>query len=188
MNWSKKVNKSGCSTDNSRLENYKLLIIVMYRMFEGHLSSNFLLLCEWPQTAFVSLLCIYSGVLYSEQCYSGVRYSEQCYSGVCYSEQCYSGVCYSEQCYSGVCYSEQCYSGVCYSEQCCNERMLQSTVFINKIRMLKRTQRNTIGRRSTCVSMTCRDFPLCLDCQSLSLLSFVMFSYQFSHLSANLYL
>jgi len=58
--------------------------------------------------------------------------------------------------------------------------MLQRTVFINEIRMLQRTRRNTIGRRSTRVRMTCRAFPLWLERQSSSLLSFVMFSYQFS--------
>ena len=64
--------------------------------------------------------------------------------------------------------------------------MLQWTVFINEIRMLQRiqmlqpTQRNTIGRRSTRVRMTCRAFPLWLDRQSSSLLSFVRLSYQFS--------
>jgi len=48
--------------------------------------------------------------------------------------------------------------------------------FIDKIRMLQRTQtpqrtrRNTIGRRSTRVRMTCRAFPLWLERQSLSLL------------------
>jgi hypothetical protein len=36
------------------------------------------------------------------------------------------------------------YSGVCYNERCYNERMLQRTVFINKIRMLQRTRRNII--------------------------------------------
>ena len=70
-----------------------------------------------------------------------------------------------------------------------NERMLQRTVFINKIRMLQRTQtlqrtrRNTIGRRSTRVRMTCRAFPLWLERQSSSLLSFVRFSHQFSSVS-----
>jgi len=49
----------------------------------------------------------------------------------------------------------------CYNERCYNERILQRTIFINKIRMLQRTQklqrtrRNTIGRRSTRVCMTC---------------------------------
>jgi len=47
------------------------------------------------------------------------------------------------------------YSGVRH-----NERMLQGTVSSNKIRMLQRTRRNTIGRRSTRVRMTCRAFPL----------------------------
>jgi len=47
------------------------------------------------------------------------------------------------------------YSGVCFKK-----RMLQRTVFINKIRMLQRTWRNTIGRRSTRVRMTCLAFPL----------------------------
>jgi hypothetical protein len=55
------------------------------------------------------------------------------------------------------------YSGVCYNERRYNKRMLQWTVFINKIRMLQRTQmlqrtrRNTISRRSTRVRMTCQD-------------------------------
>jgi len=63
--------------------------------------------------------------------------------------------------------------------------MLQRTVFINKIRMLQRTQmlqwarRNTIGRRSRRVCMTCRAFSLWLERQLSSLLSFVRFSYQF---------
>jgi len=65
--------------------------------------------------------------------------------------------------------------------------MLQRTVFINKIRMLQRTQmlrwtrRNTIGRSSTRVLMTCRAFPLWLERQSSSLLSFVRFSYQINY-------
>jgi hypothetical protein len=46
--------------------------------------------------------------------------------------------------------------------------------------MLQRTRRNTIGRRNTRVRMTCRAFPLRLERQSSSLLSFVRFSYQFS--------
>jgi hypothetical protein len=58
--------------------------------------------------------------------------------------------------------------------------------FINKIRMLQRTKMlqrtrsDTIGRSSTRMRMTCRAFPLWLDRQSSSLLSFVRFSYQFS--------
>jgi len=58
--------------------------------------------------------------------------------------------------------------------------------FVNKIwmlhrtQMLKRTRRNTIGRRSTRGRMMCRAFPLRLERQSSSLLSFVRFSYQFS--------
>jgi hypothetical protein len=77
-------------------------------------------------------------------------------------------------------------SGVCYNERSYFERMLQRTVFINKIRMLQRTQilqrtqRNTIGRRNTHVGMTHRTLPLWLERQSSSLLSFVRFSYQFS--------
>jgi len=60
--------------------------------------------------------------------------------------------------------------------------MLQPTVFINKIRMLQltqmlqRTRRNTIGRRSTHVPMICLAYPLWLERQSSSLLSFVSFS------------
>jgi len=72
------------------------------------------------------------------------------------------------------------YSRVCYNERSYNERMLQRTVFIGKIRMLQRAGSNTIGRRSTRVRMTCRAFPLWLERQSSSLLSFVRFNYQFS--------
>ena len=78
------------------------------------------------------------------------------------------------------------YSGVRYNERCYNERMLQRRVFINKIRMLQRTQMlqrkwsNTVGRRSTRVRITCRNFPLWLERQSSSFLPFVRSSYQFS--------
>jgi len=78
------------------------------------------------------------------------------------------------------------YSGVCYNERCYNERMLQRTVFIYKIRMLQRTEmlqrtrRNTIGWRSTRVRMTFRAFPLWLERQSSSLLSFVGSIFRFS--------
>jgi hypothetical protein len=61
--------------------------------------------------------------------------------------------------------------------------MLQRTVFINKIRMLQWKQRNTIGRRSTRVRMTCRAFPLWLERQSSFLLSFVRFTYQLVQLA-----
>jgi hypothetical protein len=76
--------------------------------------------------------------------------------------------------------------GVCYNEQCYNERMLQRTGFINKFRILQRTQmpqrtrRNTIGRRSKRMPMTCLAFPLWLERQSSSVLPSVRFSYQFS--------
>jgi len=66
---------------------------------------------------------------------------------------------------------------------CYNERMRQQTVFVNKIMMLqwtqilKRTWKNTIDRHSMPVCMTCRAFPLWLERQSLSFLSFVRFSY-----------
>jgi hypothetical protein len=64
-------------------------------------------------------------------------------------------------------------------------RMLQRTnatynCFINQIRMLQRTRRNTIGRRSTRLRMMCRAFLLWSERQSSSMLSFVRFSYQFS--------
>jgi len=62
----------------------------------------------------------------------------------------------------------------CYYERCYNEQF-----YNKKIRMLQRTRRATIGRRSTRVRMTCRAFPLWLERQSSSLLSFVRFSYQF---------
>jgi hypothetical protein len=68
------------------------------------------------------------------------------------------------------------YSGVCYNERCYNVRMLQRTIFINKIRMLQRTRRNTIGRRSTHVRMTFRAFALWIERQSSAVLSFVRFS------------
>ena len=60
-----------------------------------------------------------------------------------------------------------------------------TNIFINEFRMLQRTQmlqrtrRNTIGRRSTRVRMTCRAFPLWLKHKSSSFLSFVGLSYQF---------
>ena len=38
--------------------------------------------------------------------------------------------------------------------------LLRRTVFNNKIRLLQRTRRNTIGRRSTRVRVICRAFPL----------------------------
>ena len=72
------------------------------------------------------------------------------------------------------------YSRVCYNERPYNERMLQRTVFVDKIRVLQRTRRKTIGRRSTRVRMACRAFPLWLERQASSLLSFVRFSYQFN--------
>jgi len=64
--------------------------------------------------------------------------------------------------------------------------------FVNKFRILQRTQmlqrtrRNTIGRRCTRVRMTCRASPLWWERQSSSLLSFVRFSYQLIQLSAYL--
>ena len=78
------------------------------------------------------------------------------------------------------------YSRVCYNERFYNERMLQRTAFIIKIRlpqrtqMLQRTRRGTIGRRSTRVLMTCRALLFWLERYSSSLLWFVRFSYQFS--------
>ena len=77
------------------------------------------------------------------------------------------------------------YSVVCYNERCYNERMLRRTIFINKIRMLQRTEmlqrtwRNTIGRRSTLVRTTYRNFQLRLERKPSSLLSFVRFIYKF---------
>jgi hypothetical protein len=65
-------------------------------------------------------------------------------------------------------------------------KMLQRTVFINKIRklkwakMLQRKERNTNGRRGTRLRMTCLAFPLWLERQLSSLLSFVRFSCQSS--------
>jgi len=69
---------------------------------------------------------------------------------------------------------------------CCCENVksqwgtLQQTDFMNKIRMLQQTQRNTISWRSSHACMTYRAFPLWSEHQSLSLLLFVRFSYQFS--------
>ena len=73
----------------------------------------------------------------------------------------------------------------CYNERCYNERMLQRTnatmkSFFNKIVMLQRMRKNTIGQRSTRLRKRCRGFPLLLELQSSSLLSFLKFSYQFS--------
>ena len=58
------------------------------------------------------------------------------------------------------------HGGVCYNEPWYKERMLRRTVFINKIRMLQRTRKNTIGRRCTRVRMTCQAFSLLLERQS----------------------
>jgi hypothetical protein len=44
------------------------------------------------------------------------------------------------------------------TNKCYKEQVLQGTVLINKIKMRQRKQRNTIGRRSTGVHMTCRAF------------------------------
>ena len=72
-------------------------------------------------------------------------------------------------------------SGVCHNERCYNEHL-----FINKIRILQRTQmlqrkrRITTGRRSMRVRMKCRVFSLWLVRQLSSLLSIVSYSYQFS--------
>ena len=57
---------------------------------------------------------------------------------------------------------------------------VKRNVFISKIRMLQRTRMNTIGRRRTRVRMTCRAFPIWLEHQSSSFLSFVRFSDQLS--------
>ena len=64
--------------------------------------------------------------------------------------------------------------GYATANECYNEQFLTK----KKIRMLQWARRNTIGRRST--GVTCRAFPFWLERQSLSLLSFVRFSYQFS--------
>ena len=58
--------------------------------------------------------------------------------------------------------------------------MNATTAFNNKIRMLQRTRRDTIGRRSTRLPVTCRAFPLWLKRQSSPWLLFVRFCYQFS--------
>ena len=42
-------------------------------------------------------------------------------------------------------------------------RNATTNIFTKKIRMLQLTRRNTIGRRSTSVRMTCRTFPLWLE-------------------------
>jgi len=72
------------------------------------------------------------------------------------------------------------YSGVCYNARSYNERKLQRRDFISKIRILQRVRRNNIGRRSTRMRISFRAFPLSFQSQLLCLLSFVIFSYQFS--------
>ena len=105
---------------------------------------------------------------YDERCYNKRRY---------YNERCYN----EQRWYNKRCYNEQSwYNKRCYNEQMIQRTMLQRTVFINKIRMLQRKRRNTIGRRNTRVRMTCLVFPPWLERQSSSLLSCVRFSYQFS--------
>ena len=92
----------------------------------------------------------------------------------CYNEQFLSikSGCYNEQFWSiksGSYKNTDATMNKCYNEVSINKirmlqrkEMLQRTVSINKIRMLQRTQmlqrtrRNTIGRRSTRVRMTCR--------------------------------
>jgi len=67
--------------------------------------------------------------------------------------------------------------------------MLQRTVLVRMLQRKQtqqRTRRNNIGRRSTRVRVTCRTFPLWLERQSSSLLSFVRSSYQFSSVFAYL--
>jgi hypothetical protein len=98
----------------------------------------------------------------------------------------------TNECYNERCYNERMLQRTnattndATTNECYNERMLQRTVFINKVRMIQRTQmlqqtrRNNIGRRSTRVRITCLAFPLRLERQSSSFLSFVRFSYQFS--------
>jgi hypothetical protein len=56
---------------------------------------------------------------------------------------------------------------------------------LQRTQMLLGTRRNTAVRRSTRVCITCRNFPLWLERQSLSLLSFVRFSYQFNSVTCS---
>jgi len=73
------------------------------------------------------------------------------------------------------------YSRVCWNEWCYNVQIFISKIWLlQRTQMLKRTRRNTIGRRSTSVRMKCRALPIWLERQSPSLLSFVRFSDQFS--------
>jgi hypothetical protein len=72
-----------------------------------------------------------------------------------------------------------------HSQYVTQSGMLQRTVFINKISMLQRTQiynerGGILSADVARASMTFRDFPLWLERQTSSLLSFVRFSYQFS--------
>jgi len=64
-------------------------------------------------------------------------FEQASYSGVCYNERSYNE-CHNKQFLSIIsgCYDEH----RRYNERCYNEQMLQRTVFINKIRMLRRTQ------------------------------------------------
>ena len=76
--------------------------------------------------------------------------------------------------------------GYATTNECYKRTNATTNSFFSKIGMLQRTQmlqgtrRNTIGRRSMRVRMKCRAFPLWLERQSSSLLSFVRFGYQFS--------
>jgi len=67
------------------------------------------------------------------------------------------------------------------TKKCYNEQFLANKIsMLQRTQMLQRTRKNTVGRRSTRVRMTCRAFPLWLESQSSSFLSFVRFSYHFS--------
>jgi frataxin-like iron-binding protein CyaY len=61
-----------------------------------------------------------------------------------------------------------------------NQDATTKSFFINKIRMLQWTWRNTIGRRSSRTCTTCWAFALWLERQSSSLILLVRSSYQFS--------
>jgi hypothetical protein len=109
--------------------------------------------------------------LYSRRSVSNLR--EICESTVRYCRSLNAVLAQLENCHLVIILrlSSKQYSGICYSD-----RMLQRTVFISNIRMLQRARRNTIGRRSTRLRMTCRAFPIGLQRQLSSLLSFVRFS------------
>ena len=119
------ANKSGCSTNSTRLENCESLIVVMCGMLEWHLAFRFLLLCEWPQS--ILFLCHY--------CADTVG--------------CASVGCATVGRATVGRATVWCATVGCVQWGVLQWGVQQRTVFINELKMLLGTRRNIISRRST---------------------------------------